>query len=212
MSNKKKLILVGAGGHCKSCIEVIEAQNKYSIVGILDKQEKKGQKVFGYSIVGTDDDIESLILKQYSFLVTVGQIKNFGLRKKLFERLKLKEAKLASIVSPAAKVSDYAEVGEGTVIMHGVTVNADAKVGVNCILNTNCTIEHEAHVGNHCHISTHAVVNGDCIVKDGCFIGSGSVLVNGVQIHPSVVIGAGSVVTKNIDQAGTFVGSPAKKI
>ena len=43
----KKIILVGAGGHAHACIDVIEQCNKYCIVGLIEKKEKLGSKVFG---------------------------------------------------------------------------------------------------------------------------------------------------------------------
>ena len=42
----KKIILIGAGGHCKSCIDVIEEEKKFEIVGIIDNFRKKS--IFGY--------------------------------------------------------------------------------------------------------------------------------------------------------------------
>ena len=40
----KKIILLGGGGHCKSCIDVIESEKKYTIKGIFEK--KKEKKIF----------------------------------------------------------------------------------------------------------------------------------------------------------------------
>ena len=37
----KKIILIGGGGHCKSCIDVIEIEKKYKIEGIFEKKKKK---------------------------------------------------------------------------------------------------------------------------------------------------------------------------
>jgi FlaA1/EpsC-like NDP-sugar epimerase len=53
----KKLILIGGGGHCKSCIEVIESTGEFEIIGILDLPSKIGEKVLDYEIIGSDDDI-----------------------------------------------------------------------------------------------------------------------------------------------------------
>ena len=39
----KKLILVGAGGHCKSCIDIVEKTGEYNIVGLIDLKEKIGE-------------------------------------------------------------------------------------------------------------------------------------------------------------------------
>jgi len=33
--SKQKIILIGGGGHCKSCIDVIEEEGKYEIAEIL---------------------------------------------------------------------------------------------------------------------------------------------------------------------------------
>ena len=37
----KNLILIGAGGHCLSCIDVIELQNYYRIAGLVDNKLRK---------------------------------------------------------------------------------------------------------------------------------------------------------------------------
>ena len=52
---KKKLVLIGGGGHCKACINVIEDTDGYDIVGILDTEDKVGQTILNYSIIGTDN-------------------------------------------------------------------------------------------------------------------------------------------------------------
>ena len=71
----KELILVGAGGHCLSCIDVIELQNKYKIVGLIDK--KPQNKKFNYKILGKDEDLKKIFKKYKTALVTLGYIKNF---------------------------------------------------------------------------------------------------------------------------------------
>lgn len=210
--NKINLILIGAGGHCKSSIDVIEAEGKYEIKGILDSKEKIGQAVLHYAVTGCDEEIEGFVKLGYHFLITVGQIKNAGIRQNLYHHLKSLNASIATVISPDAMVSKYAKIEEGTSIMHGAVLNAGSIIGVNCILNTNCNIEHDAKVGNHCHISTHAVLNGDVVIGDEVFIGSGSIISNNVKIASNVVIGAGSLVIKDINEKGTFAGNPIKNI
>lgn len=210
--NKNSLILIGAGGHCKSCIDVIEAEGKYQIKGLLDSKEKIGQQVSNYPIIGTDEDIANLVKEGYSFLICIGQIKNANIRKNVYHHLTNLNATIATIISPHAIVSKHATIGQGTMIMHGVMLNAGARIGANGILNTACTIEHDAQVGNHCHISTHAVLNGSVTVGNEVFIGSGSVVSNNVNIASNVVIGAGSLVLKSINEKGTFAGNPLKNI
>ena len=210
--NKPEIILVGGGGHCKSCIDVIESEGKYSIKGILDLPSEIGKKVLDYYIIGNDDDIASFAKEGFSFLITVGHTGNANLRKKLFDIIIINEGNLPVIVSPKAHVSNYAKIDKGTIIMHNAIVNAGAKIGTNCIINSKALIEHDTEIGNDCHISTNANINGNCIVGKECFIASNSTLKNGIKITNGSFVGMGSVVTKTIKERGLYFGNPAKKL
>lgn len=205
--DKKKLILVGGGGHCKSVIEVAESVG-YTIKGILDTPENVGKKVLSYPIIGTDDQIAEYV-SECVFIVTVGQIKNADLRISLHKKIEEAGGNLATIIACSATVSKYATIVEGTVIMHHAVVNADAKIGKGCIINTFANIEHDTVIGNYCHISTGAMVNGNCEVGNSTFIGSQSVVANGVKIADDCLIAAGTVVRKNLVKKGVYSGNPA---
>lgn len=211
-SNTKKLILIGGGGHCRSCIDVIEQEGKFGIVGILDKAELMGREVLGYQIIGDDNDYEKFRAEGCEFLVTVGQIKTAFVRKRIYENLKKINAKLAKVISPEAYVSQHATIGTGTIIMNNVFVNASAKVGENCILNTGCIIEHEVEVGAHTHISTGALINGGSVIGAETFIGSGAIISNQINVGNKVIVGAGTLVIDNVYDNSTVVGIPAKKV
>lgn len=189
MMPNKFLILLGGGGHCKSVIDVAEGAG-YTILGILDKAELVGTNVLGYKVIGTDDDIPKYIDKA-EFVITVGQIKSPVIRQKLASLVNMAGGKLVTIIANDAHVSKYAEIGEGTVVMHKAVVNAGAKIGRNCIINTMANIEHDCEIGDFCHISTGALVNGDCKIGDKTFIGSGAVVVNGVIVESNSFIKAG---------------------
>ena len=203
------LILIGGGGHCKSVIDVAESAG-WHILGILDTAENTGKKVLGYEIIGTDDLIPGLIHKGL-FLVTVGQIKNAGLRIKLHDLILSAGGTMATLLASDACVSKHASVGQGSVVMHKAVVNAGAKIGMGCIINTFANIEHDAVIGDFCHISTGAMINGDCSVGCETFVGSGVVVANGVTITDHCIISAGAVVRKNISTSGIYAGNPAIK-
>lgn len=204
----RSLILIGGGGHCKSVIEVAESAG-YEIKGILDMPDEVGKEVLpGHKVIGTDDEIPQYV-EECDFVITVGFIKNPALRIKLYNKVKAAGGRLATIIASTAHVSKYAELGEGTVIMHQVFVNAGAKIGDNCIINTFVNIEHDAEVGNQCHISTGTMVNGECKIGENCFIGSQSVCANCIEIASDIIVGAGSVVRKSIRVKGIYAGNPA---
>ena len=190
-----KLILVGGGGHCKSVIDVAESAG-FQIQGILDIPENVGKKISDY----VNDAV---------FVVTVGHIKDAALRIKLHQKIVDAGGTLATIIASTAHVSKYAQIGEGSVIMHQAVVNADAIIGRGCIINTFANIEHDAKIGDYCHISTGAMINGNCVVGKETFFGSQSVMVNGIEITSGCVIGAGSLVRKDVTQKGIYSGNPA---
>jgi len=186
---KEKILLVGGGGHCKSVIDVIEAEDKYIIAGIIDKEELLGQKVLGYTVIACDDDLEQLFETYKYAVVTVGQVKSNALKVKLFNTLKNIGYILPVIISPLAYVSKHSKIDEGTVVMHQALVNANAKIGKNCIINTKALIEHDSIVEDNCHISTASVINGGVRVKEGTFFGSNSTSKEGIEINGFIKAG-----------------------
>ncbi|MDF1589758.1 MAG: acetyltransferase [Gammaproteobacteria bacterium] len=190
----KLLLLIGAGGHCKACIDVIEQIGEWQIAGIIDRKDSGITEVLGYPVIGCDDDLAEL-RKQYDYaFVTVGQIRSAELKIKLFNQLKTLGFKQPDLVSPLAYVSKHATLGEGTIVMHYAMVNATAKVGNNCIINSKALIEHDVVVENHCHVSTGATINGGVIVGQQSFIGSHATTKQTMSIPAQSFIKAGTVV------------------
>ena len=194
-----EIILIGAGGHARACIDVIELAGQYKIAGLVEKDESNCEENLGYPIIGTDEDLRNLRKKYQYALITVGQIKLAATRVQLFDMLNDLKYKLPVIVSPRAHLSQHSEVGDGTIIMHDVIVNANAKIGRNCIINNKVLIEHDATVGNHSHVATGAIVNGEVTVGRECFIGSGAVTKQSISIDNNCVIGAGAVIKTDIE-------------
>ena len=198
MNVKEKIILIGGGGHCKSCIDVIEQSEIFQIAGIVDVSEKLHQKILGYEIIATDDDLPQLVNEYENFLITLGQIKSPEKRIRIFQTLKDLGAKLPVIISPLAYVSGHAQVEDGTIVKHHALINAGAHIGKNCIINTKALIEHDAIIGDHCHIATCAVINGGVKVGPGTFFGSNAVSKEYIEIGENTVISCGAKITKNI--------------
>jgi sugar O-acyltransferase (sialic acid O-acetyltransferase NeuD family) len=206
MSNE--IILVGGGGHCKACIDVVETTN-FKIRGVLDDANIK---VPGYEQIGNVSDIRRFTGTDYFFLITIGQIRSAEIRKLVFRKIKEANCRPATVIAASAIVSRFSELGEGSIIMHQAIVNTASTIGKNCIINNKALIEHDCVIGDHTHVSTAAVINGNCTIGEGVFIGSNAVLVQGTKIADNVVVGAGSVVTKDITMPGIYAGNPIRKI
>jgi len=206
----KDILLLGSGGHCRSCIDVIEVQGAYNIRGIVCKEYSATRKVLGYPEIGTDVQLAELLESVPNALITIGQIANSEIRETLFALLVTLEANLPSIAARSSYVSKRSSIGSGTIVMHHSVINAVSEVGRNCIINTGALIEHDCIVADHCHISTGVRVNGGVFVGEGTFIGSGAVIREGVKIGQRCVIGAGSIVLKDIADGTTFFRRDSK--
>lgn len=195
----KKILLVGGGGHCLSCIDVIEQDGTFDIAGIID-EGKDTDEILGYPILGGDAELQRL-RKYYSYaLITIGQIRSPVSRMQVNEKLLSLDYKLPIIISPRAYVSKHAIIDSGTIVMPGALINAGASIGKNCIINCKSLVEHEAIIGDHCHISTGAVINGGVVVGSGTFIGSNATIKEMVKISVNQFIRAGKLCTGDNDE------------
>ncbi|MFY4764493.1 NeuD/PglB/VioB family sugar acetyltransferase [Aliarcobacter butzleri] len=187
---KEKIVLIGGGGHCHSVIDVIEQENRYEIIGIVDTKENIGKKILDYKIIACDDDLETIFLSCKNALITVGQIESNKIRVKIYNKLKKIGFNLPVIISPLAYVSKHSFIEEGTIIMHHALVNVNTKIGKNCIINTKALIEHDCIVEDNCHISTASVINGGVRVKENSFLGSNATSKQSIEIDGFIKAGS----------------------
>lgn len=194
---KKKIILLGAGKHAESCIDVIESTKKYKILGLIGKKNEIGKLVLGYKVILDDKNIVSLKNKNIDVVVSLGQIKSAEKRKKFYNILKSIKINIPLIVSPLAYVSKYSKIKDGTIVMHGAIINSNVKIGENCIINSNALIEHGVKIGDNCHISTSVTINGGVTVDDEVFVGSGSIIREEIKIKKKSIVPMGTKLLKN---------------
>ena len=54
----KAIIVVGAGGHARSCIEVIESEGIYKIAGLVGLKSEVGEEICGYKVIAFAKSIQ----------------------------------------------------------------------------------------------------------------------------------------------------------
>ncbi len=196
-----RLIIIGASGHGKVVADV--ARYFYKDIVFLDNNPDLSSCI-GYSVLGPDTMIANL---DGDVFVAIG---NNNIRKNLMER----EAgrKFPVLVHPSAVLVDGVEIGGGTVIMAGAVINPGARIGKGCIVNTSSSIDHDCVIEDFVHVSVGAHLSGTVKVGRGTWIGAGVTVSNNVDICPNTIIGTGAVVIHSIEEAGTYVGVPAKKM
>jgi sugar O-acyltransferase (sialic acid O-acetyltransferase NeuD family) len=203
---KPSMILIGAGGHARACIDVIEQEGRYGIAGLVGLQQEMHGRHLGYEVIATDAELPQLAKHHQYALVTVGQVHSPETRIRLFQQALELGFAMPGIVAPTAHIATHASIGAGTIVMHGGIINAGASVGRNCIINSNALVEHDVTVDDHCHISTGAIVNGSVSIGSGTFVGSGAVIKDGITIGRNCVVGIGLCVRKDQADNSKFIG------
>lgn len=202
-----RLVVLGAGGHARVVIEILEELGGWDIVGCL-APEPMVREVLGYPVLGGDDRLAELIQAGVrSAIVAVGDNR---LRRKIAQRALELGVELVTAVSPSAKVSSRATLGEGVVVAPGAVINTGARLGDGVIVNTGATVDHGCQVGPYAHIAPGCHLAGDVLVGEGSLLGIGACVLPRIRIGSWAVVGAGAVVHRDVPEASTVVGVPAR--
>ena len=169
----KKIVIVGAGGHCKVVIDTIEEINKiektYEILGILD-DNKEIKNVLNYPILGKIESLKNFDENE-AYHIAIGHNE---LREKIYRNNENRE--FISIKHPSSIVSKYAIIESGSYIGAGTIINAEAYIGMGTLVNTGSIIEHDAHVGEFAHLSYKVLVGSNSKIKNKAFIDMGEII------------------------------------
>lgn len=202
-----RVIIVGAGGHAKVIIDILQQNKTYQIVGLIDKEETSG--FWGIPILGKDVNLSDLKEQENVSLAFVALGNNI-LRERVSQRVLEAGYKLINVISSSAMISSKIKMGTGIAVMHGAIINADTEIGNGCIVNSNSSIDHECRIGEYTHIAPGVAISGGTKIGKGCFLGTGCRVIDKVKIGDDVVVGAGGVVINDIQSRCTVVGVPAQ--
>lgn len=208
----KDLVIIGAGDFGREVMWVAERINEvtpiWNILGFID-DDKEGLKIDGYPVLGGVDWLCKYNHEIYATCaIASGSIKD-KIWLSLSEKLNVHPA---TLIDPAAIIGKDADIGEGSIICAGSVLTISTKLGKHCIVNLNCTLGHDTILRDYCTIHPGTNISGKVIVGERTIVGTGTKVIQGKTIAADVILGAGAVVIKDIEESGTYVGSPAKKV
>lgn len=209
-----QVIGLGAGGHAKVVIEILELMAGYELVGLLDaNQQLWGTDILGVPVLGDDDLLPKLYNRGVGHaFIGLGTVGDTRPRRELYEKARRQGFQIVSAIHPQAIISPSAEIGHGPTVMAGAVINAAARLGDNVIVNTGAIVEHDCVVGNNVHIATGARLASTVYVGDGAHIGLGASVRQCIRIGRNAIVGAGSVVVDEVPDNVIVVGVPARML
>lgn len=200
----RRLIILGASGHGKVAADIAIRSGYEEILFLDDNPEAR--ECLGWPVVGRVSEAEGY---QGDFFVAIG---NPTVRERIQNKLEGQGKNLASLIHPSAILGIGVTIGKGSILMAGVVVNPCAEIGKGCILNTAASVDHDCKVGDYVHVSVGAHIAGTVTIGAKTWIGVGAAVKNNVTIAQNCMIGAGATVVRSITEAGTYIGTPARKI
>lgn len=203
----KKLIIIGASGHGKVVADIALKLQKYDKISFLDDDESV-KRCMDFPVIGKSSDAKYYI-DEADFFVAIGNAK---IRKKVTEQLGEVGATIVTLIHPQAAIGHNVMIGNGTVVMAGAVINPDSTVGQACIINTCASVDHDCRLGDYVHVSVGAHVCGTVVIDDGTWIGAGATISNNLKVCGDCMIGAATAVVNDIEEAGTYVGVPARRL
>ena len=209
----KKLLLLGAGGHCASIIDTLLSSTEYSEIGIIEKRGSILAPVLGIPVIGFDDDLQELYARGFTHaFVSLGSIGDTGARRRLASLISAIGYTIPNIIDKCAVVGSNCFLGKGVFIGKNAVVNAGVTIGDYSIINTSATIEHDCILGQFVHVSTGSVLCGSVKIGSNTHIGANSVIRQQLEIGADVMIGMGSVLLQNIPDRSIAYGNPCKVV
>lgn len=209
----ENIVLFGGGLHANYCIDIIRKEGKYSIIGIVDSINKIGSDLFGYKVIGRQENLKEII-KKYEVcagLITIGD--NWS--RKIVHDCIVDQApnfKFINAIHPSTIIGLNAKIGFGTVIMAGCIINPNSKIGNFCFLATGAQLEHDSRMEDFASISAGSITGGKVTIGKYSAITLGVIILDRIRIGENTVVGSGSLVTKDLPDNVLAYGSPAKII
>ncbi len=196
MSDKPSYVLIGASGHAKVVLDILEKSGEK--VQCLLELNPSIKQLFNHPVF---EEGGFFIKPDHLIIVAVGDNK----RRQLIASKHKVSFGLA--IHPEATIASYVKIGTGSMIMAKAVVNPDVTIGEHCIINTGSVVEHDCELGDYCHVSPGAVVCGGVSVGEGTQIGAGAVILPGIKIGNWATIGAGAIIRKDVADEQVVVGN-----
>jgi sugar O-acyltransferase (sialic acid O-acetyltransferase NeuD family) len=195
-----KKAIIGNGGFGREVKALLLDNNPYeNIVFFVDDQYVKEDL----------RPISKLDINEYEVVVAIGDPL---VRKKIINNLP-KNTKFFSAIHKSVQILDTnIEIGEGSIICSNCVLTTNIKIGRHTHLNLQTTIGHDTQIGDYLTTAPGVKISGNCNIGDCVYIGTNASIREKINICNDVTIGLNGGVVKHINESGTYVGVPVKKL
>jgi sugar O-acyltransferase (sialic acid O-acetyltransferase NeuD family) len=209
VSPVQPLVIVGAGGHGREMLDIVEAINAvaptYEFLGFVAAEAdeallaRRGARWLG--------PVDWLVDHEAMFAVGIGDSQT---RADIDRELRGQGRVAATLVHPAASTGSDLRFDDGVALAAGARVTTNVSLGRQTQLNVNAVVSHDCIVGDYVTLSPGVLINGTVRLGDGVFLGTGAIVLPGRTVGAGARIGAGAVVVDDVAPGVTVTGVPAR--
>ena len=182
------LLIVGAGGQGRCCLDIARDMNIFNKISFLDDQNIN-EVINDCKIIGSIDEMSSYYPEYTHIHIAIGNNKT---RSKLFLQAKEIGYSLPILKHPSSVVSKYAFVGAGCVLFPYSVIEANAVIRDCCILASNVIINHDAQIDECVLVNTGTVIRPNIIINKYVSIGSHCLITMNKEIEINQIIKDGT--------------------
>ncbi|MDG2495598.1 MAG: NeuD/PglB/VioB family sugar acetyltransferase [Alphaproteobacteria bacterium] len=204
MNTSPTIVIIGAGGHGRSVLDVAISSGK-KVLAFID-EAKAGQEMLGVPIIAQVGDI--MLPPDCKFFVAIG---DNSLRQNTVEktRREMLEHDAAILVHSSAYVSPLASLAPGAIVMSNAFVGSNCTIGEGCILNTGSQIDHDGVMGAYSSLGPKACLGGTVKLGVRAIVGIGATVKHGVQIGDDSLLAAHAYLHRPMPNGAIYMGAPA---
>ena len=212
----KDIVLIGASGLGREFADVILSineqlsdQESWELCGVYDDSpsEVNLERLKNRSLAYLGPIPTATPPTATYFVVGIGDP---GIRRRIAVRLTDLGYRPATLIHPSVTVGSECSIGDGVVMRPGVRVGTNITIGNHVHLNTGVLIGHDAVLEDYVSINPGAILAGETTIGEGSLVGAGAVILQGRRIGEDSTVAASACVTRDVMQASTVKGIPAR--
>lgn len=204
------VVILGSGAHGIDILDsLLELGDAYRPVGFLD--DRAGSEVHGFPVLGRLSQAASLD-REVRFVTAIGSVTNYRAKPTLIEDLGLERERFISVIHPSASVSQWAQVGLGSVVLQQCTLSAGCRLGDHGLLLPGCRISHDTVVEDYNTLATGVILSGYVRVERNCYLGAGVLVRERLSLGEGCLVGMGGVVIRSVEPGQRVAGNPARPL
>ena len=213
MIETQRVVVVGASGFGRECLDVLDAMiadgGPVEIAGVvddgpsavnLDRLAARGVVFLGSAAEWLTDDADDV-----RYVLGIGSP---DVRRRLVALADASGRRAFTAVHPTATLGAMTSLGDGVVVCAGACISTNVRLGRHVHINPNVTLGHDSILEDFVSINPAATISGEVVIGEGSLVGTTATVLQNLSVGANTVVGAAALVTKDVPAGVIVKGVP----